>query len=279
MKDETVLPMKETFTRSLTGIVFVALVIFSLLMHPVAYLVLFGLACTAAWIEITRLFPERFSPGISITGAVFVVGCFLLVFFFAAGSLSGTWLLLLPAALLLIAIPARFTGPSPGRSLALLIPLIIWLSAGFSSMHLLAWLPGKDTAYSPRWILFTFYLLWMNDTLAYVTGRLLGKHPIWPRVSPSKTWEGAVGGAMFTLALAIVLSWYYTRLSTLEWIIFAILIILFGSLGDFLESWIKRKAGVKDSGSLLPGHGGILDRFDSFLLSMPFVTIFLYFAL
>jgi phosphatidate cytidylyltransferase len=279
LKGENSLPMKETLTRSLTGIVFVALIIFSLLLHPVAYLVLFGLACTGAWIEITRLFPERFSPAMAIAGTVLVDACFLLVFFFASGSLSGTWLLLFPAALLLIAIPAGFTGPTPGRSPALLIPLIIWLTAGFSSMHLLAWLPGKDASYSPRWILFTFYLLWMNDTLAYVTGRLMGKHPIWPRVSPSKTWEGAVGGTFFTLALAIVFSMYFTRLSLLEWTVFAILVILFGSLGDFLESWIKRKAGVKDSGSLLPGHGGILDRFDSFLLSMPFVTIFLYFAL
>ena len=155
---------------------------------------------------------------------------------------------------------------------------LLYLSAGFSLMNFLAFLPGDTAGYSPRWILFTFYFLWMNDTMAYVWGRMLGKHPIWPSVSPAKTWEGALGGALFTVGLAMIFSRFLPQLSLWEWTGFAIVVILFGSLGDFLESWIKRKAGVKDSGRLLPGHGGILDRFDSFLLSVPFVSIFLYFA-
>ena len=271
--------MKETLTRSLTGVAFVGLVILSLVLHPISYLVLFSLISALAWMEFTRLFPDRLSQGMKVGGLLFITGCFLWVFFIADGTLSAPWLLVLPAALLVLAMLDGITNPSPRRSLPVLIASVVYLSAGFSSMHCLAFLPGTHTAYSPRWILFTFYFLWMNDTLAYVSGRLAGKHPMWPRVSPSKTWEGALGGCLFTLALAFVLSRFYPLLSPWEWIGFAMVVVLSGTLGDFFESWIKRKAGVKDSGHLLPGHGGVLDRFDSALLAMPFAVIFLYFAL
>ena len=88
-------------------------------------------------------------------------------------------------------------------------------------MHVLAFSMGTETEYTPRWILFVLYFLWMNDTMAYVTGRLMGKHRIWPSVSPAKTWEGSLGGALFTIGLAIVFSRFYTELSAWEWIGFA----------------------------------------------------------
>ncbi len=268
--------MKETLTRSLTGIAFIGLVVLSLILNPVSYLIFFTLVSALAWLEFTRLFPDRLSSAMKVSGGIFTLGCFLEVFFIAAGYLDRSWLLVLPAALGILAMLGGFAHPSPRKSLPVLIPSLVYLSLGFSSMHCLAYLAG--TAYAARWILFTFYLLWMNDTMAYVSGRLLGKHPIWPRVSPAKTWEGALGGALFCLALALAFSRFYPHLSPLEWTGFAGVVILSGTFGDFLESWIKRKAGVKDSGNLLPGHGGILDRFDSFLLAMPFAAIFLYFA-
>jgi len=111
--------------------------------------------------------------------------------------------------------------------------------------------------------------------MAYVFGRLAGKHPLWRRISPKKTWEGAVGGALFAIILAIVLSRYITTLSLPAWIGLAIVVVVFGTLGDLFESWLKRRTGKKDSGRLLPGHGGILDRFDSLLMATPFVSIYL----
>lgn len=270
--------MKETITRSLTGIVFIALIILSLNLHPLAYLVLFSIVCTAAWFELARLFPDRLSLGLKISFGVLVTGSFILVFFVAGGHLTTKWLLLSPAALVLLLVAVwMLDRPGSVKNIPFITAAVIYLSAGFSIMNFLAFPIGSG--YTPRWILFTFFFLWTNDSMAYVSGRLAGKHPVWPSVSPGKTWEGSLGGAIFTLALAMVFSRFYPELSAWEWAGFAAIVILFGSLGDFFESWLKRKAGVKDSGKLLPGHGGILDRFDSLLLSIPFVTIYLNFVL
>lgn len=173
------------------------------------------------------------------------------------------------------------------NSMLFLTLSVLYILAGFSALHFLAFVEGtgtepgtgSHTLYDPRWIIFTLIILWTYDTMAYVSGRLAGKHPVWPSVSPAKTWEGILGGALFATGLALILSRYYPELSALKWALFAGIVILAGILGDFLESWLKRRAGVKDSGRLLPGHGGILDRFDSLLPALPLVLIYLNFSL
>lgn len=267
--------MKETLTRSLSGIVFIALILFSLIIHPLVYLVLFGIACALGGMELSRMFPDDIQPGFRFPLSALLAAGFIGVYFVAAGYLPPRWLALL-VIVPLVPVLLRITIPGMrGNNTGLLVGGLIFLLVGFSGMHFLGFSVGSQEGYLPRWILFTFYLLWMDDTMAYVSGRLAGKHPVWPRVSPAKTWEGSIGGALFTLALAILFSRFYPELSPGEWLGFAGIVILFGSLGDFFESWLKRKAGVKDSGRIMPGHGGILDRFDSFLLSVPFVSIYL----
>ncbi len=278
--------MKEAIIRSITGIVFASLVILSFVLHPVGYIILFSIICAGAWLEMGRMFPAHFPKGLRIPVAIFISGSFILAYFAAGAYLETRWFLLPPILLVLTTLPAgMFVRSVKIKSMLFLLGAVIYILAGFSMLHLLAFLTGTETeavfvsgagnGYSPRWIIFTFIFLWMNDTMAYVSGRLTGKHPVWPSVSPAKTWEGSLGGALFTFGLALVFSRYYPDLSTGEWSGFAGIVILFGSLGDFFESWLKRKAGVKDSGRLLPGHGGILDRFDSLLLSLPFVTLYL----
>ncbi len=272
--------MKATITRSLTGIVFVALIILSLLLHPLASLSLFCILIAAAWFELVRMYPDKILPETRIPVVIILTGNFILIFLLVSGQLSPTWLII-PAMtpFLFLALYWIFDKPGSGASLPFGLGAIIYLLAGFSMIHILGFSMGTETGYTPRWILFTLYFLWMNDTMAYVSGRLMGKNHIWPAVSPGKTWEGSIGGAGFTIGLALIFSRYFHELSTGEWIAFSCIVVLFGTLGDFLESWIKRKAGVKDSGNLLPGHGGVLDRFDSFLLAIPFVTIYLNFVL
>ncbi len=266
--------MKETLVRSITGIAFIALVVLSLVLHPATYLVLFGLASAAAWFELDRMFRDSVPRSLGILFACVICGSFILVYFIAGRFLPASWLLV-PAGLALILLVVLFTSRPAKDNIPFLTAAVIYLLAGFCGMHFLAFLPGTEAGYSPRWILFTFYLLWMNDTMAYVSGRLAGRHPVWPSVSPSKTWEGILGGALFTLVLALLFSRYYSLLTPLEWAGFALVIILFGSLGDLFESRLKRKAGIKDSGSLLPGHGGVLDRLDSLLLSVPLAALYL----
>ena len=129
--------------------------------------------------------------------------------------------------------------------------------------------------YSPRMVLLVFVLLWANDTFAYLTGRLLGKHKLFERISPGKTIEGSIGGLVFTMVGIVVFSHYVDWLSLHQAIGMGLIAVVFGTLGDLCESMLKRQAGVKDSGKLIPGHGGILDRFDSVLFAMPFVFVFL----
>ncbi len=121
-----------------------------------------------------------------------------------------------------------------------------------------------------------FILIWVNDSFAYITGMLLGKHKMWERHSPNKTWEGTIGGTLFCIAAAVLAgSRFAPEIHTLGWAIIGLICSVAGTLGDLVESMFKRYCGVKDSGNIMPGHGGVLDRFDSILMAVPFVLLFL----
>ncbi len=121
-----------------------------------------------------------------------------------------------------------------------------------------------------------FVLIWSSDTFAYITGRLFGKHKMAPKISPKKTWEGFAGGVVLTLILGFFVEQYFPDLRG-NWIIVGFLVAVFAPLGDLVESQLKRSFAVKDSGNIIPGHGGVLDRLDSFILCAP--VIYLYFIL
>ena len=129
-------------------------------------------------------------------------------------------------------------------------------------------------SYHYAFLLALFVFIWVNDSFAYLTGSLFGKHRMFERISPKKSWEGFIGGAAFTIAASVIFANYFTQLPLWGWIGFAILMIIFGTLGDLVESLFKRTLNVKDSGNILPGHGGILDRIDSVIFSIP--ALFIY---
>jgi len=128
----------------------------------------------------------------------------------------------------------------------------------------------------PQKILLGFFLLvWTNDTMAYITGISIGKHKLFERHSPRKTWEGTIGGILFTLLAAWLLWRFFGQLTLIQWMVTGLLTAITGLFGDLAESMIKREANIKDSGKLLPGHGGVLDRFDATLLAAPVVVAYL----
>lgn len=135
--------------------------------------------------------------------------------------------------------------------------------------------------YQPLPAIMFFVLIWVSDSMAYVCGRLFGKHKLWERISPKKTWEGFIGGLIFTMITAgMVANWFMANPHTYHtekvWLIMAFLISVTGMLGDLTESLFKRSIDVKDSGTILPGHGGILDRFDALFLAVPFaITVYI----
>jgi phosphatidate cytidylyltransferase len=167
---------------------------------------------------------------------------------------------------------------NPFINIAYTILGIIYILVPFAMLYHLGFYTGNsfNENYSFQIILGFFLMLWTNDTGAYLAGRFFGKHKLFERISPKKTWEGSIGGGILTIGVAFILSVYFTNLDQTNWIVLAILVAVFGGLGDLVESMLKRSLNIKDSGNLLPGHGGILDRFDGLLLSIPFIYSYLY---
>ena len=149
----------------------------------------------------------------------------------------------------------------------------IYIAVPFALLNEVLFFHG---GHHPMLLLALFVTIWCNDTFAYLTGSLIGRHHMAPNISPKKTWEGFIGGAAGTLLSGYIFSAFDPELSLLQWFIFSEIVVVFGTLGDLVESLLKRQLGVKDSGHAIPGHGGWLDRFDSMLLAAPAVTLYLY---
>ena len=134
---------------------------------------------------------------------------------------------------------------------------------------------GKGNRYNEKILITIFICIWTNDTFAYLVGKNFGKRKLFPSVSPKKTIEGFVGGMIFTIICSLILSKYYIETKNIYiWIIIAIIVSIFSTLGDLIESKLKRVAQIKDSGNIMPGHGGILDRLDSIIFVVPFINLF-----
>lgn len=161
------------------------------------------------------------------------------------------------------------------ETLAFQVSGILYISFPISMLGDMGYL--NNTEYSAALPLGFFILLWTSDTGAYLSGRSLGRTKLFERISPKKTWEGSIGGVLLTLAIAFLLSRFdfFNEAATQDWLIMAVLVVVFGTLGDLFESMLKRNLGIKDSGSLLPGHGGVLDRFDGLFLGVPAVYFYL----
>jgi phosphatidate cytidylyltransferase len=163
----------------------------------------------------------------------------------------------------------------PFQNIAITLFGVLYVVVPLSLLVLIGFPERSISGYESKVIMGFFFLLWSNDTGAYLTGISIGKHPMFPRISPKKSWEGFTGGLFFTLLVAFIISKYFTALQRTDWMIIAVIICIFGVWGDLIESMLKRSLQIKDSGNILPGHGGILDRFDSVLFSAPIVFVYL----
>jgi phosphatidate cytidylyltransferase len=156
----------------------------------------------------------------------------------------------------------------------------MYIALPFSMLNVLAFTSDSSgvVVFNTLLPLSVFVFLWMNDTGAYCVGSLIGRHKLFPRISPGKSWEGSIGGAVVVLAVAAAISIYIddVMLTLPQWLGLGLVVVVFGTWGDLVESLFKRTLGIKDSGNILPGHGGMLDRFDSSLLAIPAAVVYLY---
>lgn len=272
--------MSNLVTRIITGTVFVIVMVGGILWNIWSYLALFVVIALAGLWEFYTLLDTKEKgvqklPGMML--GVILIGASCGKYFFEVNTsppLPGIQFLILIFPLFLI-----FKLFTDHRPLSLFSPTLFgilytvlpfcYLIIAYSSMD---W---TSTLNNSRIILGFFILIWSNDTFAYVVGRSLGKTKLFERISPKKTWEGTVGGAVLSQLTAWILSIYFTSLEPIHWHVIALIVSVFGTLGDLVESMFKRSLGVKDSGNILPGHGGILDRFDAVLIAAPFVVSYL----
>ena len=160
----------------------------------------------------------------------------------------------------------------PFVNIAFLFLGLFYIGIPFALVDFIAF-DGDEFMY--RVVFGLLVLTWVNDTGAYLVGSRFGKTALFPRISPNKTWEGTLGGIGTTLIFGGLLGLYFDEIALKHWLVLAAIVAIFGTLGDLVESMLKRSVGVKDSGTLLPGHGGVLDRFDAFIFVMPFASAYI----
>lgn len=273
--------MKNLLIRTATGTVYVLATIGALLLGKVAFGIFFALAMAINLFEFYRLTQKGGYKPQTVTGLIIAVYLFFSVFLFQFYQMPANLFLGIVPLLLLIPLTEMSTkNNTPTTNIAITVMGLVYVALPFSSLILIvAPFNQQYGEYIPHFLIALFAILWANDSGAYLVGSALGKHKLIERISPKKTWEGAIGGAILAAVTSIVIFSQMDKLNMTHAIIISLLTVVAGTLGDLTESMIKRHFNVKDSGSILPGHGGLLDRFDSLLFSAPVFFVYISFFL
>lgn len=274
--------MKNKFlTRALTGAVFVAILIGCILSGPIAFSVLFAIICAMTINEFGNIIEKSGLAQINKPISI-LAGIFLFFGFAYIGITSDNYTILTPYLFLIMYLfisELYLKKKNPVNDIAFSLMSQLYIALPFALLNVLAFFipdESQTSVYSPILPLSIFIFTWINDSGAYCVGVLFGKHRLFERISPKKSWEGSFGGGIFSIIGAIIIANYFPILSHTEWIGLALTVVIFGTWGDLVESLIKRTIGIKDSGNILPGHGGMLDRFDSTLMAVPASVLYLY---
>jgi phosphatidate cytidylyltransferase len=278
--------VKDLTQRTITGILFVAVVIGAIMWNKYSVAALFFVVSILGLLEFYKLSEaegSRYKPQ-KVMGLASGIIIYFLVAFNSFGDVQSHHLLFIFPVIISIVIVELFRKTeNPLSNIGFTILGLLYIICPFAILNYFAY----DSAYYQKaelemynydysMLLGFFVILWANDTGAYLVGSTMGRTKLFERISPNKTWEGSVGGAILGLIVGYLFA-YFTDSSVLHWLVISGIIVVFGTLGDLSESMIKRSAGVKDSGTLLPGHGGILDRFDGVLFSAPFVLTYFFY--
>jgi len=271
--------LKNLIIRGLTGAVFVAILVGGVYYNPYTFLVLFSILTGLLIWEFHSLlkeyFPSKTKRIISTAGGIYL---FASAFAYSNG-LFGSSIFLPYMAFILYSFISELYNKhqNPLINLAFTLLAQLYCAGSFALANYIVLVKSADgeISFTPLFLLALFVFVWINDTGAYLIGSQFGKHRLFERISPKKSWEGFWGGMFFALASSLIFSRMVPEISWYNWLGFATTVVCFGTWGDLVESLIKRTVGVKDSGKMLPGHGGMLDRFDSILLAIPAAYIYI----
>lgn len=259
--------MRETVTRTISGLIYILLLLSATLYSRNAYLIVFGFFLVLSVYEFCKLIQLKKSIAIPIA----LLGYILFTY---SNSFDRLTDLLLTTATLFVSIKLIFALFKDQRLPLDTFSKYIYLTGYIVlPLILLTKIPFINAIYRPEMIISVFILIWANDTFAYVVGKSIGKRKLLEKISPKKTVEGFLGGFFFTLLFSVLIA-YYLNQSLFIWLISAIITVLFGTIGDLIESKFKRMVSIKDSGKIMPGHGGMLDRLDSIIFVSPFLYLF-----
>ncbi len=254
----------------------VATIVSAILIHPYLFSALLGIIAVFSSIELVKLSHSKktFSISSSLIGGITLITYLVMVAVgFEVLSVSYLWTLLLVLPLLMTIELYRKTNSSLANVAAGFFA-VCYTTIPFALLSTIR-LQTFGESSGAYFVLTYLVLIWIHDSGAYLVGSTFGKHRLFERISPKKSWEGLIGGLLFSTIAAYFMNDYFHFMPMLKWIILTLIIIVSANFGDLAESMIKRDVGVKDSGNLLPGHGGLLDRFDAVLHSAPFVFVYL----
>lgn len=274
--------MKNFIQRAITGVLFVVLLVGCIVFNPLSFGILFALIAALSVHEFAQLVNRQDDISINrtitaLTGAYL----FLAVMSFCTQQQTGGRIFLPYIGLLLYLMITELylKKKNPIGNWAFTMLSQLYIALPFALLNVLAFHDNptdSSISYNPILPLSVFVFIWLSDTGAYCVGSLIGKHRLFERISPKKSWEGSLGGAMVAMASSLLFAHYFDFLSLWQWMGLAAVVVLFGTWGDLTESLLKRQLGIKDSGNILPGHGGMLDRFDSALMAIPAAVVYLY---
>lgn len=270
--------MKKLITRALSGLVFITIVIGAIFLGQYVYSLLFLFVTIICMYEYYRALSNKGMKvntigGITIGSAIYCITVLVSVFDYSPITL----LLILPTILLLWILQLWKNDDKPFETISYTACGIVYIAIPLAATLFLA----KPTFagfsnYNPLVMLGILILQWVSDTFAYLTGVCIGRHPLFKRHSPKKSWEGFIGGFVFCIFTGYLIGTYIeTPFKTIDWIIMATMIPVIGTMGDLVESMFKRSMDIKDTGNIMPGHGGLLDRFDSLIMATPFLLGYL----
>lgn len=268
--------------RTITGVLFVAILVGCILFGAISFGILFVIISALTIYEFGQLV-NKHAEGVSVNKTITMLGgayLFLAIMGFCLN--ITTSIVFIPYVLLLLYLMIselylKKENPVLNWAYSMLSQLYIGLPFALLSVLALNNNPQNSSVnYNSILPLSIFIFLWLSDTGAYCVGSLIGKHRLFERISPKKSWEGSIGGGVVAIGASFILAHYFTWMSMWQWAGLALVVVIFGTWGDLTESLLKRQLHVKDSGTILPGHGGMLDRFDSALMAIPAAVVYIY---